>query len=140
MKTIQFTPKAVTGFTVEHEGAEVKVPPTFSGHIVLKLPDYFERQELKSLMVSLIAKDGEADIETLKGASKLKMNVASVVAGFAKLVRASVPFYQEVALKNLATGAEHKCFEDLSMDPAAEGILQEVAQELASGLSLSKNS
>lgn len=139
MKTIKFTPKAVSGFTAEVEGKEEKVAPTFSGHIMLRVPDYFERQELKALMISLVSKDGETDMETLKGASRSKMNVGAVMSGMAKLVRASVPFYEAVELRSLSTGEELKSFEDLSIDREAEGILQEVAQELASGLSLSKN-
>lgn len=139
MKTIKFTPKAVSGFTAEVDGKEEQVMPTFSGHIMLRVPDYFERQELKGLMISLVSKDGETDMETLKGVSKSKMNVGAVMSGMAKLVKASVPFYEGVELVKLSTGEALKSFEDLSMEKEAEGILQEVAQELASGLSLSKN-
>ena len=140
MKTLKFATKAVTGYDAEVEGKNIKIEPTFSGHIELKIPNFFERQELKSLLVGVVAKDGEADLEALqKGKMSGKVNVGAVVRGMADLVKASVPFYQAVALKHLASGKEYASFEDLSYEPAAEGILQEVAQELASGLAPSKN-
>lgn len=139
MRTVKFLPKAVTGFDVEGEGGQkISIPPRYSGHIILKAPTFFERQELKGLLLEVVAKDGEADLEAIR--SKKEVNVSAVVKGMAAIVKASVPFYQEVALKNLSTGEELKSFDDLSYDPDAESILQEVAQELASGLSISKNS
>jgi hypothetical protein len=135
MKTCVFTPKAVSGWT-DDDGT--KHEPTFSGTIELKIPDYFERQALKEILLRVVGADGESDIESLKDA-KRKINVSVVMKKMADLVKFSVPFYQKVELKNLKTGAVHSSFEDISMDPDAEEMLQEVSQELAKGLSPSKN-
>jgi hypothetical protein len=136
MKTVVYTPKAVSGFTTD-EG--LSIPPSFSGQITLRVPTFFERQTFKALLVGVVAQNGEADLATIRDAGKQKLNIANIVESMSKLVEASVPFYQAVELRKLSDGSELKSFDDLSMDPDAEGILQEVAQTLASGLSLSKN-
>lgn len=135
MKTIKFIPKVVTGYTVE--GATVA--PTFSGHIELRVPNYFERQQLKALMVNAVVQGGESDIESIKGATSKKVDVLAMIKSMVAMVEASMPFYVSVEMKKLSNGAEYKSFDDLSFDPEAEGILQEAAQELANGLQLSKN-
>lgn len=137
MNTVKFLPKVVTG--EEHPDGTAQTP-TFSGHIMLKVPDFFERQALKSLVIGIIARNGEADLESLQDAasSKSKINVADALGRMAELVRASVPFYQEIALVRLSDGQAFKSFDDLSCDASCEEILQEVAKELAGGLKLGK--
>lgn len=141
MKTIKFTPKAVTGYAIEDDkGCTKPISPTFSGHVILRVPTFFERQKMRALLVSVVAQGGEVDVEGLRSASSQKVNISAVMESMSRLVESSVEFYQAIELKNLETGEEHKSFDDLSMDPAAEGMLQEIAQELAGGLKLSKNS
>lgn len=143
MKSVKFIPKYVTGWTdkVKDESGkeiEIKRAPTYKGCVTLKVPNYFERQKLKNILVGAISRDGETDIDTLKMNSK-KVNVANALEKVAMLVEQSVPFYEAVELENIETGVILKSFEELSCDADAEGILQEVAQELATGLKLSKN-
>lgn len=139
MKTVVYVPAACKESTVEVDGAKVVVPATFSGSITLKVPTFFDRQKLKSMLVDVVAKDGEADIEALR-TGKGRVNVLRLLDKIADLVRESIPFYQSVDLTNLKTGAKYSSFDDLSVDAEADEILQDVAKELAGGLSLSKNS
>ena len=143
MKSVKFIPKYVTGYTekVKDETGnetEVKRAPTYKGCVMLKVPNYFERQKLKNILVGAVSSGGETDMDTLKMSAK-KVNVANALEKVAMLVEQSVPFYESVELENIETGVVHKSFEELSCDADAEGILQEVAQELATGLKLSKN-
>lgn len=135
MKTTIFVPKACREWK---DDQEVVHQPTFSGQVELKIPNFFERQKLKTLLLVAVAQDGEADLETVKS-GKGRVNIVKMMEQMGELVKESVAFYQKVELKNLKTGAELKSFDDLSCDPDADALLQEVAQELAGGLAVSKN-
>lgn len=132
MKTVKFVPSACAQ-------SEANDQQTFRGCVTLKVPNYFERQKFRGLLLGAISMGGETDIETLKESAS-KADLGSVMQKMAAIVEMSVPFYQAVELENIKTGVFHKTFEDLSLDADAESILTEVAQELAGGLTLSKNS
>jgi hypothetical protein len=136
MKTVKFIPKACIEST---DDAGVVTHATFKGCITLKVPNYFERQKLRSVLMGAISRGGETDVEALKDSAK-NADLASVMQKMAAIVEMSVPFYQAVELENIKTGVFHKTFEELSLDADADAILIEVAQELAGGLTLSKNS
>lgn len=135
MKTTTFNPKSCAQWTdddgVTHE-------PTFRGNVELKIPNFFERSKLKVLLMTAVSGEGDTDVEALKE-GKGKVNVVRLMEKMASLVEASVPFYQRVELVNLKTNVTHNSFESLSCDSSADGILQEIAQELANGFSISKN-
>lgn len=135
MKTTNFTPKACRQMT-DDEGKVTE--PTFSGSIELKVPTFFERQKLKTMLIIAVSNDSGTDLESLKSGGG-KVNVAKIMEQMGELVRESVPFYQKVEIKNLRTGEDHKCFDDLSCDPDADAMVQEIAQEIAGGLGVSKN-
>ena len=135
MKTTTFVPKACRQWS---DDSGTSHEPTFSGSVELKIPNFFERQKLKTMLMTAISSDGETDIEAMKE-GKGKVNVVRLMEQMSSLVEASVPFYQKVELKNLKTGAAHDSFESLSCDSEADSVLQEVAQELANGFSVSKN-
>jgi hypothetical protein len=136
MKTVKFIPKACLESTDE---AGVVTHAMFKGCITLKVPNYFERQKMKSILIGAISKGGETDVETLKDSAK-KADLAGVMQKMAAIVEMSVPFYQSVEMENIKTGVFHKTFDELSLDADADEVLIEVAQELAGGLTLSKNS
>lgn len=137
IKTAKYLPRAVTGFKDEESGLDV--PPTFSGHIILRVPNYFERQELKAMLLEAVTGSGETDIESIQSLGKGKVNVLELMRRMSLLVQKSSDFYSEVALKNLTTGVEYASFDELSYDADAEGILKEVAQALSNGLPIGKN-
>jgi len=136
MKTSKFIP-SVCKETVKEDGE--KLPAKFKGCIVLKVPNYFERQKFQAILMESITADGETDVNTIKEDLK-KTGIVSLMQRMEKMVRESEPFYQSVELENVETGVFHKSFEDLTYDKDAEVILQEVSNELASGFALSKNS
>lgn len=135
MKTTNFIPKACLE---SKDGEGVVIPPTFSGSIDLKIPTFFERQKLKTMLIVAVSTEGGTDLAALKAGTG-KVNVVKMMEQMGELVRESVPFYQKVEIKNLRTGEEHKSFDDLSCDPDADALIQEVAQEIAGGLGVSKN-
>jgi hypothetical protein len=135
MKETIFVPKICADFT-DDEGVVHKAK--FIGSITLRVPNFFERAELKACMMSALTKEGETDIDSVQSGAA-KVSIVSIVEKMAKVVEKSVPFYKSVNLKSLSSGIEYNSFEDLGYDSEAEPILQEVAQQLASGLRLSKN-
>lgn len=136
MKTVVFIPKACV--ETKDETGKVLSPASFSGCVHLKIPNFFERQKLKTLLLVAVAADGETDLETVKS-GKSKVNIVKMMEQMSELVKESVGFYQKVEMKNLKTGADLNSFDDLSCDPDADGVIQEIAQELAGGLAVSKN-
>jgi glycyl-tRNA synthetase beta subunit len=136
MKTVKFVPKLCTDWT-DDDG--VVHAAKFKGFITLRVPNFFERQKIKTILMSAVTSGGETDIDSIKEASK-KVDVIELMKKMASVVEESVPFYTSVDLENIKSGAVHKSFDDLSCDSDAESILQEVAQEIANGFSLSKNS
>lgn len=136
MKTAKFTPKLCSE-QVDKKG--VTHPPLFSGHITLKVPNFYERQNLKAILMGAFVIDGQTDLEDMKVDTK-NIKLPELMEKMGKLVSLSEPFYQEVELEHLVTGVKFKSFEDLNYEKDAEGILQEVAQELSNGFNLSKNS
>lgn len=137
IKTAKYLPQAVTGY--KDADTQIDIPPTFSGHIMLRVPNYFERQELKAMLLEAVAGNGETDIESIQSLGKGKVNVLALMRRMAALVEKSAQFYTEVKLVKIETGIEYNSFEDLSYDSDAEGILKEVAQALSNGLPIGKN-
>ena len=136
MKTVKFIPKLCTKWT---DDSGLVHEPKFKGCVTLKIPNFFERQELKNILMDAVLKDGETDIEAIKSDHK-NVNVKELLKKMAVLVEKSVPFYQAVEIESVETGVFYKSFDDMSCDRDCEAIIQEVAQELANGFTLSKNS
>src|SRR5574343_486801 len=100
MKTTIFVSK----FCKEWEDdSGAKQPARFRGQITLKVPNFFERQKLKTLLMEAVTSNGETDIEAIKG-SGAKINVLDLMRRMATLVQESIPFYQGVEMENVRTG------------------------------------
>ena len=135
MKTAIFIPKSCTQWVDE---AGKTHEPLFKGNVEIKVPDFFERNKFKALLMSAVTTSGETDVSTIKSASN-KVDVQRMMDKVAELVRESIPFYKKVDLQNITSGESHSSFESLSCDKDADSIVQEIAQEIANGFTISKN-
>jgi hypothetical protein len=136
MKTIEFVPSVCKEREEEDEhgkpvlvkGKPVIVKPTFQGSITLKMPDFFERQEVLKEAGLSVNEKGEVSIDR-----------SNLLSNSIKLVKMSQKFYQKVNLKKIDGGQEYKSFEDLSMDPDCDEIISEVSSMMRAGFRPGKN-
>lgn len=136
MRTFKFVPEATKdqimtdeeGKPVPHgEAGPILLTARFSGHIILRVPDFDERMQLLEDIGLEINDAGQGAIPE---DNKLKV--------MRRLVKATQAYYKEVDMKHV-DGTEYKSFEDLSFDLQAQPILMEVAKLMQEGIRPGKN-
>lgn len=113
MKQLKFVPNECKGDD-----------PKFTGHIMLRVPNFDEKWELLEGMGLELTPDGQVDLSKTKSFSFVR-----------KCVSSSKPFFAEVAIKS-KEGTEYKTFDDLSNDDETHGILMNAALATVSGMKL----
>lgn len=116
MKEFKFTPEACKG-----ENA------VFSGDIILTAPTFDDRYDYIEKANFEMDENGQ-----------IKAGLSQMPA-LRKMVKFSQKHYKEVSLINNKTAETYGSFDDLTYDPACDGILIEVAMALMNGFKLGKN-
>lgn len=113
---VKYVPK-VCGEHEEREGKKTKkVPATFSGHVLMRVPSFDERYE--------VLEQQNLEIEDGVVVSQAKENP---FASLRVLVKNSEKFYVEVELVRLKDKKEFKSFAELSADPGCDVVLIDIA-------------
>ena len=123
MKEFKIVPKVC----LDREEDGEKIPATFKGHVVVKVPKFSERQEFRSIAIGL-ALETDQKIQSIDSLPTLT-----------KLVEKSKEFYVSVEMECLEDGTKFSSYEDLEYDPRCEKIMQEVAMNLSRGIVPGKN-
>ena len=127
MSNVVFVPSLCKDQVIDKDGEPEVEPAKFKGELVLKRPNFEQREEYKKHLLNLKFKEG-----------KVQLNQDSVT-DMVGLVKDSVSHYVKVDLEKIETGEKYKSFDDLSYDVACDPILYEVGIQLVTGFPMGKS-